>query len=495
MTGNRLRAALVTATVVGLAGSFAGTAPASGAAERGTFIVVMNSQGDAASAERRATGLGGQVTFSYRHALNGFAVNLPTRAASALSSVPGVQYVEADGPVSIVNTQSGATWGLDRIDQRDLPLNNSYSYSSGASGVKAYVVDTGVKADHQEFGDRVVSGFSAFNDGDGRIDGNGHGTHVAGTIAGAVYGVAKAATIVPVRVLDDKGSGAISGVIAGLDYIAKTHMSSDAAVANMSLGGGASTALDDAVRRVIAAGVTVVVAAGNSNADACRNSPARVAEALTIGATTSTDARASYSNFGTCLDLFAPGSAITSAWPTSTTATNTISGTSMAAPHVAGAVALHLAGATSATPAAVAAAITQAATPNKVGSPGKGSPNLLLFVPQSASATPIVSNPPPSETTATAPAAASNVTATAGKRSAKVEWTLGSNGGSAITGSTVHAFQEGTFIGTVNVSGTTRTVTIGGLRAGSSYSFSVIVHNSVGSSPESARSNSVIVLR
>jgi subtilisin family serine protease len=275
---------------------------------------------------------GGQVHYRYRTALKGFAASLPAPALEGIRRNPNVAYVEADGIMSIVATQSPATWGLDRIDQRNRPLSNSYTYNATGSGVRSYIIDTGIRPTHNEFGGRASGGFTAISDGRGTTDCNGHGTHVAGTVGGSTYGVAKSVLLVPVRVLNCQGSGTTSGVIA-LDWVTANHVKP--AVANMSLGGGASTSLDNAVANSISAGVTYAVAAGNSNANACNYSPARVGAAITVGATTSSDARASYSNFGSCLDLFAPGSSITSAWSTSNTATNTISGTSMASQHVA----------------------------------------------------------------------------------------------------------------------------------------------------------------
>jgi subtilisin family serine protease len=299
------------------------------------------------------------------------------KALARLLADPRVAYVEEDGVVSINATQSPATWGLDRIDQRNLPLNNSYTYDTTASGVHAYIIDTGVLLNHTQFTGRMGNGFDAVTSGGNANDCNGHGTHVAGTVGGTTHGVAKGVTIHPVRVLGCNGSGTNSGVIAGMDWVANNHVKP--AVANMSLGGGASQATDDAVARMTNAGVTVVVAAGNSNDNACNYSPARAPSAITTGSTTNTDARSSFSSFGSCLDIYAPGSSITSAWHTGTTATNTISGTSMASPHVAGVAALYLANNPSATPAQVTQAIISNATPNVVTNPGTGSPNRLLY--------------------------------------------------------------------------------------------------------------------
>ncbi|MFG1776308.1 S8 family peptidase [Micromonospora sp. NPDC049048] len=281
---------------------------------------------------------GGKVTRVYGAAVNGFAATLSTSAAKRLAAHPDVAYVEQDQAVSINATQPNPpSWGLDRIDQRDLPLNQAYTYPNTASNVRAYIIDTGIRFSHSDFGGRAVSGYDAV-DGGSADDCNGHGTHVAGTVGGATYGAAKGVQLVGVRVLDCYGSGTYAGVIAGVDWVTRNAVKP--AVANMSLGGTASSTLDNAVTNSIVSGVTYAVAAGNSTANACNSSPARVPVAITVGASTSTDARAPYSNTGACLDIWAPGSSITSAWYTGNTATNTISGTSMAAPHVAGAAAL-----------------------------------------------------------------------------------------------------------------------------------------------------------
>jgi subtilisin family serine protease len=367
------------------------------AAIDGRFIVVFDKGapiGAEQAAEREARRLGATLHFRYEHALRGFAANLPEAALRGVRNNPHVSYVEADGTVTLSVTQSPATWGLDRIDQRNLPLSNSYTYNATGSGVSAYIIDTGIRFTHTLFGGRAVTGYDAV-DGGSADDCNGHGTHVAGTVGSSTYGVAKSARLVGVRVLNCSGSGSTSGVIAGIDWVTGNHAAGQPAVANMSLGGSVSTSLDNAVNNSINDGVTYAIAGGNSNANACNFSPARVAAAITVGATTSLDARSSFSNYGTCLDIFAPGSSITSTWHTSNTATNTISGTSMASPHVAGVAALYLQESPSASPSTVRNAIVNSATSGVLTSIGSGSPNRLLYSLLTA-APPPPPPPPPS---------------------------------------------------------------------------------------------------
>ncbi|MEV8091511.1 S8 family peptidase [Streptomyces nigra] len=348
-----------------------------------SYIVTLKAdqaRSGSTSARRLVERYGAGIERTYRKALNGYEVEASEAEAKRLAADPAVASVVQNRTFHVEATQpSPPSWGLDRIDQKNLPLNSSYTYpDSAGQGVTAYVIDTGVRITHSDFGGRASYGYDAIDNDNTAQDGHGHGTHVAGTVAGSSYGVAKKAKIVGVRVLNNSGSGTTAQVVAGIDWVAQNAVKP--AVANMSLGGGADSALDTAVRNAIASGVTFAVAAGNESTNASTRSPARVAEAITVGATTSTDARASYSNYGSALDLFAPGSSITSAWNSGDSATNTISGTSMATPHVAGAAALHLADNPTATPAQVASALTAAATSGVVTSPGSGSPNRLLYV-------------------------------------------------------------------------------------------------------------------
>ena len=343
-----------------------------------SYVVVLKSGRVAdVAAEHHAT-----VAHTYTRVFKGFAATMSARKARQVAADPDVAFVQPNVIHRISATQTNPpSWGLDRIDQRNRPLNQAYTYNTTASNVHAYIVDTGIRTTHQDFGGRATSGYDAV-DGGSADDCNGHGTHVAGTVGGTAYGVAKGVQLVAVRVLNCDGSGTTAQVAAGIDWV--TANAVKPAVANMSLGGSADTALDNAVRASIASGVTYSIAAGNGlfglfALDACTQSPARVPAALTVSATNSSDAKPSWANRGTCVDVFAPGISITSAWSTSDTATNTISGTSMAAPHVTGAAALYLAGHPGDTPAQVHAAVVSNATTGVVSSPGSGSPNRLLY--------------------------------------------------------------------------------------------------------------------
>ncbi|WFF05862.1 S8 family serine peptidase [Micromonospora sp. WMMD1076] len=346
---------------------------------------------------RRLTGRhGGAVARTWGAALRGFEVRVDARAAARIAADPAVAYVQQNHTVSISATQTNPpSWGLDRIDQRNLPLDNSYTYPNTASNVHAYIIDTGIRTTHSTFGGRATWGTNTVDSNN--TDCNGHGTHVAGTVGGSAYGVAKGVQLVAVKVLNCSGSGTTAGVVSGVDWV--TANAVKPAVANMSLGGGVDTTLDTAVRNSIASGVTYGLAAGNDyGANACNTSPARTAEGITVGSTTSSDARSSFSNIGTCLDIFAPGSSITSAWNSSDTATNTISGTSMATPHVVGAAALVVGANPSWTPQQVRDYLVTNATSNVVTNPGNGSPNKLLYVVNGSTPPP---PPPPTGCTGT----------------------------------------------------------------------------------------------
>jgi subtilisin family serine protease len=354
-----------------------------GAAEviPGRFIVTVREDANPGDVAREH---GVAPEFVYTRALNGFAGEMSDAARGGLLRDARVVDIEPDGLMSAFETtESNATWGIDRIDQRSLPLSTTYTFANTGAGVKAYIIDTGIRFDHSEFGGRAQTGFDAVTIGGNAADCHGHGTHVSGTVGGATYGVAKGVTLVAVRVLNCSGSGSTSGVIAGIDFVTADHVAGTPAVANMSLGGGASSALDAAVRNSIADGVTYALAAGNGNVagiaqDACKTSPARVTEAITVSATDKTDKKASWANYGNCVDLFAPGVSITSAWYSSSTATNTISGTSMATPHTTGVAALYLQGNPTATPQAVRDAL-YAGTTKGIVTASKTANNHLLF--------------------------------------------------------------------------------------------------------------------
>lgn len=368
--------------------SFAGAAPApamgtvygadAATAVSGSYIVMLSEKTDKAEL---AAQYGGTLQRNYSSAINGFSASgLTETEAKRLAADPAVSKVVQNKKFHIDATQENPpSWGLDRIDQTETAGDDAYTYPDAAGeGVTAYVIDTGVRVTHEDFEGRATSGFDAVDNDDDADDGNGHGTHVAGTIAGAAHGVAKKAKIVAVRVLDDSGSGTTEQVVAGIDWVTAHH--EGPSVANMSLGGGADPALDAAVQKAIASGVTFGVAAGNESSDAGGGSPSRVPEAITVASSTIDDQQSSFSNYGSVVDIYAPGSNITSDWNDSDDGTNTISGTSMATPHVVGAAAVYLAGHPDATPEQVSDALTEGATPDAISNATQGTANKLLKI-------------------------------------------------------------------------------------------------------------------
>jgi subtilisin family serine protease len=384
-----LRLAASAAVLVVVLGAAGG---ASAAPPPNNYIVVLKDsvRDPGAVARAHARRDAAQVRFVYGSAVKGYAAQIPAGRVDSVRADSRVAYVERDGEAHAVATQTNATWGLDRIDQPALPLSGTFTYTKdgadyNATGddVKAYIIDTGIRYDHVDFGGRAIFGADTVTSGGSGADCNGHGTHVAGTTGGATYGVAKAVTLVAVRVLGCNGSGSWSGVIAGIDWVTRDHQAGRPAVANMSLGGSANSAVDTAVRNSIADGVSYAIAAGNGNLlgiaqDACRYSPARVTEAMTISATNKTDRKPLWANYGGCVDWFAPGVGVTSDWSTGATATKTISGTSMAAPHTTGVAALYLESNPTASPVDVAAAL-DAKTTKGIVSSSKTAKNNLLF--------------------------------------------------------------------------------------------------------------------
>ncbi len=389
-----LRAGAIAAAVTAVSLAFVTPAQAAEGKVLGTdaagtikdsYIVVFK-DGASASAASVAQAHNAKVTHTYKTALRGYAATMSEADAKRTAADPAVAYVEQNRVITALETQPNPpSWGLDRVDQRTLPLDSSYTYPNAGNGVTAYIIDTGIRTTHGDFGGRATWGTNTVDSNN--TDCNGHGTHVAGTVGGTAHGVAKQAKLVAVKVLNCQGSGTLAGVAQGIDWV--TANAAKPAVANMSLGAsGTNATLENAVRNSISSGVTYAIASGNSSADACNFTPARTPEAITVNSTDRTDARSSFSNFGSCTDIFAPGRDITSAWNTSDTATNTISGTSMATPHVAGAAAVYLGSHPTAAPAAVQTALKQFASIGKVTNAGAGSPNNLLFVGEGADPNP-----------------------------------------------------------------------------------------------------------
>jgi len=459
------------------------------------FLIVFNEGTDLEAAAGRLNALKANVSKRFGGALLAMSARLTDKQIEELALDPAVAFIERDFEIRLVDpardfevqTQSGAPWGLDRIDSLALPLDGIYTFTKTASTVTTYVVDTGVRASHLDFGGRVAAGFTSVADGRGTDDCNGHGTHVAGTIAGTSFGVAKAATVVPVRVLACDGAGTLSGVIAGLDWIGANHTLGSPAVVNMSLGGGASSSLDAAVSGLISKGISVVVAAGNSAADACTTSPARVPAAITVAASTSADSFATYSNFGNCVDVIAPGSSIASTWFSSDTASAVASGTSMAAPHVAGAVALLLESGYK-EPGLIAASLAAKASKDRISNIRPGTLNYLVHT------DPLNLIP---EGDATTPESVGSLNfVAAAKRVATASWSLPDDNGSPLTMITVELYNSaGNRLATSYLSGSSTALSYRNLRQGVSYYVVVTASNLIGAGGSSTSNQITAFIR
>ena len=441
---------------------------------RKTYLIVLPS--NVTTQGKQISALGGTVEKTLAN-IDTMIVKMSPTAVSRLASLNKSWVIEEEKVFdALVDQPNPPSWGLDRIDQRDLPLNSNYSYPSAeqGQGVTAYVIDTGIRRDHIEFSGRLRSGYQGYTDTTATGDCQGHGTHVAGTIGGSTVGEAKQVTLVPIVVLSCSGSGSSTVIAEGANWAVADHQSGTPAVANMSLGGGASSALDAVVTKMVEDGITVVVAAGNSGADACNYSPARAASAITVGATAINDSRTSWSNFGSCVDLFAPGNSIYSASRSGENTYTTMSGTSMASPAVAGVVARYLSANPTATPTQVWDALQPTLTTGKVTSPGTGSPNLLLYADPAGYQ--VASPTVPSQVTGLS---FSLVTS----NSAVANWTVPANGGSTITNYSVQISTTSNFSSnTSSYNPTSNSFTFISLNPSTAYYVRVSAINSVGSS-------------
>jgi len=438
----------------------------------GRYIITLKEDANSEETQQVLSVLGTSIVRTFADAIDGYVAQLSESDVKIINGLPGVAYVEPDRVVAIAAEQVNPPWGLDRIDQRDRPTNSRYSYDADGSGINVYVIDTGLDATNSEFTGRVVSGYSSFSPNTDTTDCNGHGTHVSGTIAGTTYGVAKDATIIPIKVLDCNGSGSISGVIAGIEWAKGHHEPGVKAIANLSLGGGYSLSFNTAIANLVNDGVVTVVAAGNETVDACTKSPASAPSAITVGATDSSDVQAWFSNYGTCLDVYAPGVSILSS--TLNGGTGRWSGTSMASPHVAGAAAVLWELNPSYTRINISDLIINSASTGKISSLSAGSPNRLLFIP---------SNGVP-------PSAPNKPTALLQSGVVTVSWDPPStHGNSALTGYTASS-SVGNF--TCSTNAATSSCSFSTLPPGT-YSFSVIAHNSSGASPSSVPSDPVTI--
>jgi subtilisin family serine protease len=473
--GTAAAAALILLTAAGTATTAAAT-PTTAPDPAQPYIVETDSAGATGGLTADVRKAGGRVENVYSKALDGFSATLSAGQVRELRADDRVRSVTPDVRVHSTATQTDPTWGLDRIDQRAVAGNGSYRYDTTGAGVTAFVIDTGIRLSHSQFGGRAASGYDFVDYDTNASDCAGHGTHVAGTIGGSTYGAAKGVRSVSLRVLDCEGGGYFSDVIDALDWVV-AHRPAGPSVVNLSLGGAAFQPIDDAVTRTVAAGVPVVVAAGNDGVDACTQSPARVPAAITVAATDLRDARPWWSNGGPCVDLFAPGVDVRSASNASNTASEVMSGTSMATPHVTGVVARYLQGHPKATPAQVTAALLTATTPQVVEDP-MGAPNKLLYV---------------ADQPASKPGAPTRVTAAKSDRArtGTLTWSAPlSNGGKAITGYRVtRNGKDSTGAGpkTVLVPASTRSYTFARLRPGSRYTLSVSAVNSIGTGPAESR--------